>query len=63
MHCTYIYTSDWIGSCPEEGPFFEGASLQITYTPPEDILNGNHKQLRGRKGNTAHHEPIKIYTW
>ena len=23
--CMYIYTSDWSGSCSEEGPLFEGA--------------------------------------
>ena len=24
--------------------------------PPEDILNGNHKQVRGEKGNAAHQQ-------
>ena len=30
-----------------------------THTPRNGILNGIHKQLRDRKGNSAHPEPIK----
>ena len=28
---TYIYTSDWSGSCSEEGPLFEGALPRPLY--------------------------------
>ena len=28
--------------------------------PPEDILNENHKQMRGGKGNVAHQQPTNF---
>ena len=32
-------------------------STQATHVPPpDDTLNGNHKQLRGGKGNAAHQQ-------
>ena len=30
--------------------------VKLPTHPPEDILNGNHKQLRGGKGNAAHQQ-------
>ena len=34
IDCTYIHTSDWSGSCSEEGPLFEGVSLRALYVDP-----------------------------
>ena len=36
--------------------------VRLPTHPPEDILNGNKRQLRGGKGNAAHQESIEIYT-
>ena len=30
--------------------------VKLPTTPPEDILNDNHKQLRGGKGSAAHQQ-------
>ena len=32
--CTYIYTSDWSGSCSEEGPFLEGSPQRPLHVKP-----------------------------
>ena len=34
IDCTYIYPSDWSGSCSEEGPVFEGAPPRFLYMTP-----------------------------
>ena len=34
IDCTYIYTSDWSGSCSEEGPLFEGSLPRPLYVDP-----------------------------
>ena len=38
MLCTYIYTSDWSGSCSEEGPLFEGETLRFLYVEPHRVV-------------------------
>ena len=40
--------------------------VRLPPPPTEDILNGNHKQLRDGKGNAALQEPIEttnVTTW
>ena len=34
IDCTYIHTSDWSGSCSEEGILFEGALPRPLYVDP-----------------------------
>ena len=55
--CTPLILWPWLRKT------YSRKSLLNCPSPPEDILNGNLKQLRGGKGNAAHQEPIKIHTY
>ena len=40
IYCTYTHTSDWSGSCSEEGPLFEGAPLALYMSTPSSEAFG-----------------------
>ena len=49
----------YANSEPTKDANFGGVRIPLTLNwprPPEDTLNGNHKQLRGGKENAAHQQ-------
>ena len=42
---------------------YTATGFHNAHTPLEDLLNGNHKKLRDRKGNAVQQEQIKTYTY
>ena len=44
IDCTYIYTSDWGGSCSEEGPLFGGASPRPLHVDPYSLRREAEKR-------------------
>ena len=52
--CTYIYTSDWTGSCSEEGLLFEGATPKPLYLEPYLTDTIVERSARRARAETAH---------
>ena len=49
IDCTYIHTSDWSGSCSEEGPLFEKAPPRSLYVDHyRRQATGDRRQATGR---------------